>query len=205
MVTLGKAAGAVRRAAAGGIVASLVLGLAACASAATGADSAARSHPVRSAEANPASARPSHVKIIPRTPTIRPSSEHVPLCMEIPKLTRMTVTRTPWPPPLHHAREVLPTGFTITDAATVQRIATVLCALPALPRGVMSCPDLVGGAFRLFFVAPDKPIASVGVQESGCRVVSGLGPARSWAASATMQHEVSVGFGAPFHLIPPNA
>ena len=133
------------------------------------------------------------------------SSQHVLLCREIPKLTRVTVTRTPGARPLRHVREVLPIGFTIRNAATVQRIATMLCALRTLPRGFMSCPDLVGGSFRLFFSAPGKAIASVGVQYSGCRVVSGLGPARTWASSAAMQHEVNAGFGDPFRLIPPNA
>ena len=134
------------------------------------------------------------------------SSKHVPLCREIPRLTRVTVTRTPGAAlPFHHVREVLPGGFIIRNAATVQRIATILCALPTMLTGFMSCPDLVGGAFRLFFAAPGKAIASVGVQYSGCRVVSGLGPARTWASSAAMQHEVSAGFGDPFRLIPPNA
>ena len=200
MVTLGKADGAVRRVAFGGIVAGLVIGLAACGSVAAGAGSPAM--------ANPAVGKPSKTKspisqINPGGPMTR-ASKHVLLCMEIPKLTRMTVIRTPRPP-LHHAREVLPTGFTTRNAATVQRIATILCSLPAMPKGVMSCPDLAGGGFVLFFAAPGKAIPSVGIQGSGCRVVSGLGPPRSWAASAAMQHEVSVGFNAPCRLIPPNA
>ena len=204
MTTLGKADGAARRAALGGIAASLVLGLAACGSAAAGAGS-----PASPAIANPAVGKPSKATspagpIKPGSPMIG-ASKHVLLCMEIPQLTRMTVTRTAGPPPLHHAREVLPTGFTVRNAATVQRIATMLCTLPALPHGVMSCPDLVGGGFVLFFAAPGKAIPSVGIQGSGCRVVSGLGPPRSWAASAAMRHEVSVGFGNPFRLIPPNA
>ena len=204
MTTLGKADGAARRAALGGIAASLVLGLAACGSAAAGAGS-----PASPAIANPAVGKPSKATspagpVKPGSPMIG-ASKHVLLCMEIPKLTRMTVTRTAGPPPLHHAREVLPTGFTVRNAATVQRIATMLCTLPALPHGVMSCPDLVGGGFVLFFAAPGKAIPSVGIQGSGCRVVSGLGPPRSWAASAAMRHEVSVGFSNPFRLIPPNA
>jgi len=200
MVTLGKTDGAVRRTAFGGIAAGLVIGLAACGSVAAGAGSPAIANP---AVGKPSKATSPAGQINPGGPVIR-ASKHVLLCMEIPKLTRMTVTRTPWPP-LHHAREVLPTGFTIRNAATVQRIATMLCALPPMPRGVMSCPNLAGGGFRLFFAAPGKAIPSVEVQGSGCRVVSGLGPPRSWAASAAMQHEVSAGFGAPFRLIPPNA
>jgi hypothetical protein len=197
MVRLGKAEGAAGRAALGVIAASLVLGLAACGSADAG--------PGGPPMANPAVGKPSKGTIIPGGPMMPASSKHVLLCREIPKLARMTVTRMPGAPRLHHVREVLPIGFTIRNAATVQRIATVLCTLPTLPGGFMSCPDLVGGSFRLFFGAPGKAIGSVGVQLSGCRVVSGLGPARTWASSVAMQHEVSVGFGGPFRLIPPNA
>ena len=59
-------------------------------------------------------------------------TKHVLLCAEIPKLTRMTFTRTTWPPA--HAREALPTGFTVRDPATVRRIATI-CA------GCRECPS----------------------------------------------------------------
>lgn len=201
MVRLGRAEGAAGRTALGVIAAGLVLGLAACGSAAAGAGS-----PANPAIANPAVGKPSKATIIPGGPMVPASSKHVLLCREIPKLTRVTVTRGSGSPlPLHHVREVLPIGFTIRNAATVRRIATMLCVLPTLPRGFMSCPDLVGGSFRLFFSAPGKTIASVGVQYSGCRVVSGLGPARTWASSAAMQHEVNAGFGDPFRLIPPNA
>ena len=205
MVRLGRTGGAAGRTALGVIAAGLVLGLGACGNAVTVSGGPATGAPPKSAKADPPSATSSKATIIPGGPLMPVSSEHVLLCREIPKLTRMTVTRTPWPPQPNHAREVLPTGFTIRNAATVQRIATILCALPAMPRGVMSCPDLVGGSFRLFFTAPGKAIGSVGVQYSGCRVVSGLGPARTWVSSAAMQHEVSVGFGGPFRLIPPNA
>lgn len=204
MVRLGKADGAVRRAAFGGIAASLVIGLAACGSAAAGAGSPANPAIANPAVGKPSKATPPAGPINPGGPMMPASSKHVLLCRQIPKLTRLTVTRTPWPPPPHHAREVLPTGFTVRNAATVQRIATMLCALPTLPSGFIGCPDLVGGSFRLFFGAPGKAIPSVGVQYSGCRVVSGLGPARTWASSAAMQHEVSVGFGATFRLIPPS-
>jgi len=203
MVRLVKGDGAAGRAALGVIAGSLVLGLTACGSAAAGAGSPAI--------ANPAVGRPSKAtspagQINPGGPMMPASSKHVLLCREIPKLTRMTVTRTPGAAlPLHHVREVLPAGFIIRNAATVQRIATMLCVLPGLPRGFISCPDLVGGSFRLFFSAPGQAIPSVGIQYSGCRVVSGLGPPRTWASSAAMQHEVSAGFGEPFHLIPPNA
>ena len=211
MVRLGKADGAAGRAALGVIAASLVLGLAACGNAVTVSGGPVMGAPPKSAEANraytqPRKSAPPAGQIIPGGPMMPASSKHVLLCREIPKLTRMTVTRTPGAAlPLHHVREVLPAGFIIRNAATVQRIATMLCVLPGLPRGFISCPDLVGGSFRLFFSAPGQAIPSVGIQYSGCRVVSGLGPPRTWASSAAMQHEVSAGFGEPFHLIPPNA
>ena len=210
MVRLGRTGGAAGRTALGVIAAGLVLGLAACGNAVTVSGGPATGSPPKSAEANPVLAQPRNTaspagQINPGGPMMPASSKHVLLCTEIPKLTRMTVVRSPGGPPFHHVREVLPGGFIIRNAATVQRIATMLCALPTLPSGFTSCPDLVGGSFQLFFGAPGKAIGSVGVQYSGCRVVSGLGPARTWASSAAMQHEVSAGFGDPFRLIPPNA
>jgi hypothetical protein len=210
MVRLGKADGAAGRAALGVIATSLVLGLAACGNPVTVSGGPATGAPPKSAEANRAFAQPRKTtspagQINPGGPMMPATSKHVLLCREIPKLTRMTVIRRAGAPPLHHVREVLPAGFIIRNAATVQRIATMLCALPTLPSGFISCPDLVGGSFQLFFGAPGKAIPSVGIQYSGCRVVSGLGPPRTWASSAAMQHEVSAGFGDPFRLIPPNA
>ncbi len=199
MVTLGRTDGVVRRAALGGIAASLVIGLAACGSAVAGAGSPAKAAPTGSAAAKRALG-----EINPGGP-ISPSSasKHVLLCTEIPKLTRMTFTRTAWPPQFRHSHLALPSGFTVTNAGAVRRIAAVLCGLPALPRGVMSCPDLVGGSYHLFFAAPGKAIPTVGIQYSGCRVVTGLGPARTWASSKALQLVLSQGAGNQDRLIPP--
>ncbi len=131
------------------------------------------------------------------------ASKHVLLCTEIPKLTRMSFTRTAWPPQFRHSRLALPSGFTVRNPAAVRRIAAVLCGLPVVPSGIMSCPDLVGGSFHLFFAAPGKPIPVVGFQYSGCRVVTGLGPARTWATSKALQQVLMQGLGALVRLIPP--
>jgi len=196
MVTLGRTDGVARRAALGGIAASLVLiGLAACGTAKAGASGAAK--PAPGATESPSEVNPGG----PMVPA--GASKHVLLCTEIPKLTRMTFTRTAWPPPFPHHRFAVSSGFIVRDVATVRRIATVLCGLPVVPRGVMSCPDLVGGSFHLFFTAPGKPIPVVGIQYSGCRVVTGLGPARTWVTSEALQQLLLQGLGDPFKLIPP--
>jgi hypothetical protein len=199
MVTLGRTDGVVRRAALGGIAASLVIGLAACGSAAAGAGSPAKPAPTGSA-----AARRALTEINPGGPmSTSGASKHVLLCTEIPKLTRMAFTRTAWPAQFRRSHMALPSGFTVTNAGAVRRIAAVLCGLPTLPRGVMSCPDLVGGTFHLFFTAPGKAIPTVSIQYSGCRVVTGLGPARTWASSKSLQLVLSQGLGNWDRLIPP--
>jgi hypothetical protein len=203
MVTPGRTDGAARRAALGGIAASLVMiGLTACGSAVAGANGAAKPAPgaTGGAAANRAAS-----KVNPGGPMAPAgASKHVLLCTEIPNLTRLTFTRTAWPPPFPHPHYAVPTGFIVRDVATVRRVATVLCGLPVVPRGVMSCPDLVGGSFHLFFTAPGKTIPVVGIQYSGCRVVTGLGPARTWVAAKALQQLLLQGLGDPFKLIPPS-
>lgn len=202
MVTPGRTDGAARRAALGGIAASLVMiGLTACGSAVAGANGAAKPAP---GAAGGAAAKRAASEVSPGGPMAPAgASKHVLLCTEIPKLTRLTFTRTAWPPPFPHPRYAVPTGFIVRDVATVRRAATALCGLPVLPRGAMSCPDLVGGSFRLFFAAPGRPVPVVGIQYSGCRVVTGLGPARTWVTSKALQQLLLQGLGDPFKLIQP--
>lgn len=191
MVTRGRTHGAIRRAALGGIAASLVIGVAACGSAVAGASGAAK--PTARATGSTAA----------RRATGPSASKHVLLCTEIPRLTRMSFTRAAWPPQFRHSRLALPSAFTVRDPATVRRIATVLCALPVVPSGIMSCPDLAGGSFHLFFDAGATPIPVVGIEYSGCRVVTGLGPARTWATSKTLQQVLMQGASIKADLIPP--
>lgn len=180
--------GAARRVALGGIAAGVVMGLAACGSTVAGAGGAAKQ---AASQINPGG---------PVTPAA--VSKHVLLCTEIPRLTRMSFTRTPWPPD-HHAREALPTGATVRNAAAVRRIATVLCALPAIPFGLMSCPNMAGGSYRLSFTAAGRAIPAVAVEYSGCRFVTGLGRPRSWATSTALRQALSQGLGAQFRPAAP--
>jgi hypothetical protein len=189
MITLGRPEGAARQAALCGIAASLMIGLAACGNTvagpgAAGSGSAARAPARPSAGAvNPGGVR------IPASATAR-----VAMCREIPGLTRMTFTLSARPSNLN-SREVLPRGFTIRDPATVRRLATQLCALPRVPRGHLMCPDLTGASYRLLFFAGNRAFPQVMVGMSGCRVVTGLGAARSWSTSSPLEHALAQHFG----------
>jgi hypothetical protein len=186
--------GTARRVALGGIAASVLIGLAACGSTVAGAGSA---------DTRPGTAKTASTKINPGG-TVRPRApvQHVLLCTEIPKLTRMVFTRMPLPPD-RHVREALPDAATVRDPAAVRRIATILCGLPTVPVGMMTCPNMAGGSYSLFFAAPGRAIPVVGLQYSGCRVVTGLGRPRTWATSKPLQQALSQGLGAQFRLPSP--
>lgn len=159
-----KRTGAARRAVLGGIAAGLVFGAAACGNAVAG-----------SGASKPPSVNPGG----PMGPAS--TSARSALCAAVPHMTRLTFTRTLSVPA--HERQTQPLGFTIRDPATVRQVATLLCALPPMPPGMMSCPNLNGGSYQLFFVAGGRSFKAVDVQLSGCRTVSGLGKIRTWARS----------------------
>ncbi len=48
----------------------------------------------------------------------------------------------------------------------------------------MNCPAQFRGSLRLAFAAGRRPFPPVTVQVSGCRVVTGLGPARTARSAA---------------------
>ena|SRR5690349_13884630 len=200
MRTLGKPEGAARRAALGGITAGLMIGLAACGNTVAGTGTAA-SGPASRAPAVGAAAQPS--------PSVNPGgvmigtgpAKDTALCRAVPQLTRMTFMRSTRPPSLH-VREVLPAGFTVRDRAAVRQLATLLCALPTVPPGQMTCPNDMGVSYRLYFVAGARGFNQVTVALTGCRMVTGLGPPRSWSTSTALQQALSQHFGIRFPLEP---
>jgi len=201
MRTLGKPGGAARRAALGGITAGLMIGLAACGTTVAGAGTAA-SGPASHPPSVGAAAQPSVSGVNPGGVMIGTgSAKDTALCRAVPKLTRMTFLRSTMPPGLH-MREVLPAGSTIKDRATVRQLATLLCALPAVPPGQMTCPNDMGASYRLFFVAGTRGFNEVTVALTGCRVVTGLGPALSWSTSTALEQALSQHFGIHFPLEP---
>jgi len=190
--------GAARRVALAAIAAGIVMGLAACGTTVAGAGSAAQG-----TAAQHGTPRPSGTQINPGGPMIpQAASKHVLLCTEIPKLTRMSFTRT-FLPTGQHARQAQPGGATVRNAAAVRRVATVLCGLPTVPIGMMTCPNLAGGSYRLYFAAPGRTIPVVVLEYSGCRVVTGLGRPRTWVTSKPLQQALSQALGAPFRPASP--
>jgi hypothetical protein len=66
-------------------------------------------------------------------------------------------------------------GITISDPAAVRRLAGIICRLPKMPRGVISCPANVGGGYVLVFSAPGERYRAVTLLASGCETVTGTG------------------------------
>jgi hypothetical protein len=204
MRTLRKPEGAARRAALGGLAAGLMIGLAACGTTVAGTGTAASGGPTTPAPSGGAAVKvqPSASGVNPGGVMIGPGpAKDVALCRAIPQLTRMTFTLSTKPPNLH-VRAVLPAGFPIKDRATVRELATLMCALPAVPPGRMMCPNDMGASYRMFFVAGTRSFPVVTVEMSGCRVVTGLGPARSWSASTALEVALTQHFGIHFPLVP---
>jgi hypothetical protein len=178
----------------GGVAASLVIGLAACGNAVAGSGAAGPGAvaPDRSAGAAHATPRPSAGAVNPGG--VRIPAGAAALCRAIPGLTRMTLTLSTRPANVN-AREAQPRGFTISDAATVRHMATLLCALPGVPAGRMMCPNMTGAGDRLLFFAGDRAFPQIVVETSGCHVVTGLGPDRSWSASTMLGQALARRFG----------
>jgi hypothetical protein len=200
MITLSRPKGAARQAALGGIAATLMIGLAACGSTVAGQGTAgpAATAPGSAAAAAHATARPSASAVNPGGVRVPASATaRAAMCREIPGLTRMTFMLSTQPSSLN-AREVLPRGFTIRDPATVRQVATQLCALPRMPAGRLMCPDMTGASYRLLFFAGNRAFPQIVVGLSGCRVVTGLGPDRSWSDSTALEHALARHFGLHF-------
>jgi hypothetical protein len=143
------------------IAAGALTGLTACGSAAVGSAGHPASPGASHSEGSAAAVR---------------ASAGVPLCAASNSVDQVVVS-----PASGHLHEILPRAITINDAARVRGLAAALCALPPLPPG-LHCPADVGGAFRLVFAAGRHDYPPVRIQNSGCRTVIGVGPAR-WSRS----------------------
>jgi hypothetical protein len=66
-------------------------------------------------------------------------------------------------------------GITIKDPARARQLATVICRLPRVPRGVVRCPLDGGGGYVLVFSAPSARFHAVTLRASGCETVTGTG------------------------------
>jgi len=124
------------------------------------------------------------------------------LCAAAGQVDKVVVTRVP-AVPASSAHEPLPAGITVSDASRVRALAAGLCALPLLRHGpLLSCPADFGGAYRLVFAAGRRGFPPVSVQGSGCRIVTGAGPARTWSRSPQLKRLLSEVAGSKGQLIP---
>jgi hypothetical protein len=71
-----------------------------------------------------------------------------------------------------------PAQITVTEARQAQTVVRALCALPPVGHGTFSCPADWGIRCQLRFAARHHWFRPVTVAATGCRTVTGLGPAR---------------------------
>ena len=119
----------------------------------------------------------------------------MPLCAAAQKVDRVVASL-----PASHLGATPPRGITITDTPRVRALAAALCALPPTPQG-LRCPA-AAGSVRLVFAAGTRGFQPVHIQLSGCRSVTGVGPARSWARSPRFGRLLSRTVGGRGRLTP---
>ena len=108
------------------------------------------------------------------------ASARVPLCAAARRVDRVVVSLISPLPASPPVREFLPRVVTIRTAPGVRALAAGICALPRMPTA-MGCPADSGGGLKLVFTAGTRSFQPVHIQDSGCRAVTGVGPARWWA------------------------
>jgi hypothetical protein len=76
-------------------------------------------------------------------------------------------------------QSVLPSLVAVVSPAHARDVARALCALPAMPPGIFSCPAMFPGTtYELTFTADGPRFAPVTIEATGCETVTGAGPVR---------------------------
>jgi hypothetical protein len=125
--------------------------------------------------ASPSTASPGG--IIPGGPA---SKGGVALCSKQAAVTRLVVRRVT-ALPQNHLHFGFPAGITVSSPARARAAAGMVCGLPAVSHGVMSCPASWGVSYRLHFAAGSKSFPVVTAGAGGCGVVTGAGRPRGTA------------------------
>src|SRR5271170_7482515 len=77
------------------------------------------------------------------------------------------------------AQTAFPGQATAVSPARARAVARALCALPAMPRGILNCPALFPGtSYQLRFTAGGRLLPVVTIEATGCATVTGIGPVR---------------------------
>jgi hypothetical protein len=94
-----------------------------------------------------------------------------------------------------------PNQVTVASPARARAVARALCALPLMPHGIFSCPNLaVGTTYQLRFTADGRRLPAVTIEATGCEVVTGVGSAR-WVSTSPGFWRV---LATAAHLTPPD-
>ncbi|HEY7143794.1 MAG TPA: hypothetical protein VH637_06055 [Streptosporangiaceae bacterium] len=113
----------------------------------------------------------------------RAAARQAPLCAAAKSVTKLVVVRNRAVNRIQVEHFPFPGQVTVSDAAQARAVAVALCALPAMPPGIVNCPNLlVGTTYRLTFSIEGKPLPLVTVQSTGCQSVTGAGPVRRASA-----------------------
>lgn len=82
------------------------------------------------------------------------------LCDNVGRVGRLVVKRVDLIPQ-NHPHFTFPAKVTVSDPVTARSIAHAVCALPAMPRGPMSCGADLGVTYQLSFAADGKQLPLV--------------------------------------------
>jgi hypothetical protein len=120
------------------------------------------------------------------------------LCSKQAAVTRLVVRRVT-ALPQDHLHFTSPAGVTVSSPARARAVAGMICGLPGVPHGPMSCPAGWGVSYRLSFAAGAKSFPVVTAGAGGCGVVTGAGAAR-WTARVpdfwtVLAHSMGIGGG----------
>jgi hypothetical protein len=120
------------------------------------------------------------------SPSVNPSAAatQAALCLHTATVTGLVITRNRVLHDVPQLQSGFPNQVSVTSPARARAAARALCALPSLPHGVFSCPNLtVGSTYLLRFTADGRPLPAISIEATGCEIITGVGPAR-WAAKS---------------------
>jgi len=112
------------------------------------------------------------------SPSASPGNAQVALCREANTVTSLRIVRAAGPR-VPHEQAVVPGEVIVTSPAHAREVARALCALPAMPHGLISCPAMFPGTnYQLVFTTDGQELPPVTIEATGCATVTGVGPVR---------------------------
>ena len=139
---------------------------------------------VRAPAAGTAGAAPARASGSPTAAGASSGSAQAALCADPAAVTRLQIVRLQGLR-VPEAQGAFPRQFAVIGSAAARAVARALCALPAMPRGMMSCPAMFPGtSYQLRFMAAGRPLPAVTLEATGCDTGPGAGPVRQATSAA---------------------